>query len=73
MFVQRGNSARSHIFGGEYAGENADGNERENEANFKKIYDRSSDQKADNIGHRPNAAKKIDNVHIAAIDALIEI
>ena len=38
-----------------------------------KIYDRSGDKESDDIGHRPDAAEKIDDVHVPTIDALVEI
>lgn len=72
-FCLRWDSTRGHILCGEYAGENADGYESENKANFKEIYDRSGDKKTDYIRGWPDAAKKIDDVNIGTIDPLIEI
>ena len=40
---------------------------------MQKIHYGSSNEEADNIGHWPDTAKKIDDVNIPAIDALIEI
>jgi len=41
--------------------------------NIQEIDNRSGDQKTDNVGHRPNAAEKVDDVNITAVDTLIEI
>lgn len=72
-FGRRRNSAGGHVFGDQNARENADGNKRKDKADMQEIYDGSGNKQTDDISHRPDAPEKIDDVHIAAVNAFVKI